>query len=180
MKKKAPVMRLKCSCNRNLADVTLPTYGDGLPTNPDWTRDGLSVVPRPNVRQDDWRPWHEANRLAPDVPAPPGALDRLLRQMTARKAGLDVPDEGDGVDFPPASVDPTDQRREWPPRGWHRVHPNLKDADDWKHRTYTWHCRCGLTHTRRHERVSAAWLEWMTTGGSGDTPGPVLVLGQHL
>ncbi len=48
-------MRLRCGCGRNLADVTKPG------SNPDWTRDGLVVTPRPNVQQLDFRPWHEAN-----------------------------------------------------------------------------------------------------------------------
>ena len=49
-------LRITCSCERNLADVTMPS------ANPDWTRDGLLVTPRPNVAQTDFRPWHEANR----------------------------------------------------------------------------------------------------------------------
>jgi len=33
--------------------------------NPDWTRDKLLVTPRPNVRQQDYRPWHVANSYGP-------------------------------------------------------------------------------------------------------------------
>jgi hypothetical protein len=51
-----PTLWIVCPCGRNLAEVTKPG------TNPDWTRDGLLVTPRPNVAQSDFRPWHEANR----------------------------------------------------------------------------------------------------------------------
>jgi hypothetical protein len=50
------VMRIMCPCGRNLADVTYSAH------NPDWTRDRLLVTPRPNVKQDDFRPWHVANQ----------------------------------------------------------------------------------------------------------------------
>lgn len=56
------VLRLTCPapCGRNLADVTYPTYREH-PTNPSWTRDGLQVSRRPNVDQEDYRPWHVAH-----------------------------------------------------------------------------------------------------------------------
>jgi hypothetical protein len=50
------ILRIACQCGRNLADVTKPG------SNPAFTRDGLVVTPRPNVKQSDYRPWHEANR----------------------------------------------------------------------------------------------------------------------
>ena len=50
------ILRIACHCGRNLADVTKHE------SNPDFTRDGLVVTPRPNVNQSDYRPWHEANR----------------------------------------------------------------------------------------------------------------------
>jgi hypothetical protein len=35
------------------------------------------------------------------------------------------------------------------------------DADaDWHARTYTWHCRCGKTVTRRHSQISRIWEEF--------------------
>ena len=48
-------LRLQCSCERNLADVTHSDH------DPAWTGDGLVVTPRPNVRQDDYRPWPRHN-----------------------------------------------------------------------------------------------------------------------
>jgi hypothetical protein len=44
-------LKLRCSCGRNLADVTHSTY------DPAWTSDGIVVTARPNVRQRDYRPW---------------------------------------------------------------------------------------------------------------------------
>jgi hypothetical protein len=49
------ILRIVCPCGRNLADITKPGY------NPDFTRDGLLVTPRPNVNQSDFQPWHVAN-----------------------------------------------------------------------------------------------------------------------
>ncbi|MFI7426092.1 hypothetical protein ACIBPB_03820 [Micromonospora sp. NPDC049836] len=65
------ILRLRCPCGRNLADVTRPGWAGRL-TNPDWTRDGLLVTPRPNVRQQDYRPWEAANH---GDPAPETAWD---------------------------------------------------------------------------------------------------------
>jgi len=50
------VLRLRCTCGRNLADVTHEDF------NADLTRDHLQVTPRPNVRQRDYRPsdWWRA------------------------------------------------------------------------------------------------------------------------
>lgn len=53
------ILRIACTCGRNLADVTWSEY------DPDWTGNGLTVTPRPNVRQIDYRPWHEANQGGP-------------------------------------------------------------------------------------------------------------------
>lgn len=53
---KQAILRIACSCGRNLADITKSQY------NSDFTRDSLLVTPRPNVKQHDYRPWHEANR----------------------------------------------------------------------------------------------------------------------
>jgi hypothetical protein len=53
------VLRISCACGRNLADGTKSEH------NPDWTRDGLLVTPRPNVNQHDYRPWHAASRGGP-------------------------------------------------------------------------------------------------------------------
>lgn len=58
------ILRLRCPCGRNLADVTRPTR-HGTATNPVWTRDGLAVSRRPNVDQTDYRPWDAANRAGP-------------------------------------------------------------------------------------------------------------------
>lgn len=30
---------------------------------------------------------------------------------------------------------------------------------DWHDRTYQWRCKCGLTHQRRHERISEVWAQ---------------------
>ena len=45
-----------CVCGRNLARVHHDSY------DPAWTGDGVVVSPNPNVRQDEYRPWHEANQ----------------------------------------------------------------------------------------------------------------------
>ena len=79
-------MRLRCPCERNLADVTHSSH------DPMWTGDGLVVASRPNVRQRDYRPW-----------------------------------------------------------------PHHDPNADWHLRTYTWHCHCGRSWERRHERIRAAW-----------------------
>jgi hypothetical protein len=50
------ILRLRCECGRNLADV------EHLDYNPSWTRDKLHVSRRPNVDGESYRPWHEANR----------------------------------------------------------------------------------------------------------------------
>ena len=50
------ILRVACSCGRNLADITKSRY------NSDFTRDSLLVTPRPNVDQHDYRPWHIANK----------------------------------------------------------------------------------------------------------------------
>lgn len=42
--------------------------------------------------------------------------------------------------------------------------------------TYTWHCRCGQTHSRRHARIGAKWLEH----SPADAPMVTLVLGVDL
>src|SRR5829696_6159726 len=47
-------MRLRHDCGRGPADVTHPVY------NSDFTADGLLVTPRPNVDQQDYRPWADA------------------------------------------------------------------------------------------------------------------------
>ncbi len=120
------VLRVRCTCGRNLADVRLD---DG---NPDWTRDKLLVTPRPNVAQDDYRPWHAANgggRIG----------DPARAAMT--------PGRVEGVDW------------------------------DWHDRTYTWHCRCGQTHTRRHERLSEVWTKHEY---GYDTPYQLVVIGVDL
>jgi hypothetical protein len=107
-------LRLRCTCGRNLADVTYSSL------NPDWTRDKLVVTPRPGVKQQDYRPWEAANR---------GGWIGTPGRAAA------TPGRVENVDF------------------------------DWHDRTYTWHCRCKApsgkptTHTRRHERISAKWVE---------------------
>lgn len=119
------VMRLRCGCGRNLADVTLNEH------NPMWTRDKLLVTERPNVKQEDHRPWHEANKGG-------------LLGSPGRAAA--VGDRVEGKDF------------------------------DWHDRTYTWHCRCGQTHTRRHERISAKWVEYQPSV----RPIEILIVGRDL
>lgn len=44
-------LKLRCSCMRNLADVTYSKY------DPVFTGDGIVVGERPNVRQGDYRAW---------------------------------------------------------------------------------------------------------------------------
>jgi hypothetical protein len=50
------ILRLRCDCGRNLADITRPTFPDGTPTNPDFTWSGLTLRRRPNVTGSDYRP----------------------------------------------------------------------------------------------------------------------------
>lgn len=51
-------LRLRCPCGRNLADVRHSDH------DPAWTGDGLVVTPRPNVQQDDYRPWPHSDKNA--------------------------------------------------------------------------------------------------------------------
>jgi hypothetical protein len=44
-------LKLRCSCGRNLAEVTHSRY------DPVFTGDGIVVRERPNVRKHDYRPW---------------------------------------------------------------------------------------------------------------------------
>lgn len=167
-----PYLRLRCPCSRNLADVTRPQYSDGSPANPDWTEDGLMVTPRPNVRQKDWRAWHEANATRPVNQPPPGRLAQIIAQAK------DEPWPEEGEPFRPYERPDWDDGRRVPkrPELFDTEGNRIGDAADWHARTNTWHCRCGLTHSRRHERISAAWQEWII----GDTLSVVVVLGSAL
>jgi hypothetical protein len=50
------ILRLRCECGRNLADV------EHRESNPTFTRDNLTVSRRSNVDGESYRPWHEANQ----------------------------------------------------------------------------------------------------------------------
>ena len=45
------ILRLRCPCQRNLADVKHSNY------DPAFTGDGLAVTARPNVHDGNYRPW---------------------------------------------------------------------------------------------------------------------------
>ncbi|MEO7980342.1 MAG: hypothetical protein ABI807_05570 [Sporichthyaceae bacterium] len=85
--------------------------------NPTWTRDKLAVSPRPNVEQDDYRPWHEAQNT-------------IGRQRETAKEGID------------------------------------SGRLDWHDRSYTWHCKCGRSTSRRHEAISTMWAEETTSAAA--------------
>ena len=172
-------LRLRCPCGRNLADVS---WSDD---DPGWTSDKLTVTPRPDVRQDDWRPWHEAEDRKRPTPAPPDLL-RRLRALVAPSRARTGDSDAIAVAAPtPDPVRPLGSGRS-DPRQWLPARPELFDADgerigdaaDWHHRTYTWHCRCGRTHSRRHPRLCGVWAEW-----AGELPNGrprVVVLGEHF
>ncbi len=54
--KRTPVLQLVCACGRNIAGVSHQE------SNPDYTKDGLTVTENLGVDQTDYRPWHEANQ----------------------------------------------------------------------------------------------------------------------
>jgi len=131
-----------------------------------WTRDKLLVARRPNVEQRDWRPWHEVNQKRRTNPPSFDMVDRLRARLAARRRGelvepIDRSDAGELVPLHPELLDENGR-----PKG---------DAADWHHRTYTWACRCGRTHTRRHERISDAWQRY-----NSDTRMTIVVLDQDL
>lgn len=177
------VLRLRCTCGRNLADVTHEKY------NPTWTRDSLTVSPRPNVDQRDYRPWHAANMAASQAAArarglpEPGALERLREAARRRLAGeVDEIDEAATPDEPWVWPEPEPERPEVDPEviaaARAAANPGRVENEDfdWHDRTYVWRCRCGQSHERRHERISGAWAEHML----GDRRVVVLTIGRDL
>lgn len=150
-------LRIRCGCGRALADVTLPDR------NPTWTPDGLMVSARPNVNQEDYRPWDAANRKKWTNPPPPGRVEQIRARVAHRRAG------GSPETEPPLP--------EWDPQ-WVQAHPELDPmTTDWKSHTYTWKCRCGRNHSRRHERIGGAWVEHITSDAPKIT---TLIIGQDL
>ncbi len=71
------LLRIRCECGRNLADVRLDQW------NHRYTRDKLAVRPRPNVEQKTYSPMRAADRA----------------QMRRRPRASANPGRVEGVDF---------------------------------------------------------------------------------
>jgi hypothetical protein len=141
-------MRLRHDCGRNLADVTYEEY------NPMWTADRLTVSARPNVDQQDFRPWSQYHRRVVVDRPPPGRdpLAELRERARCRRAG-------EAYTGPPP----------WRPTTV-SAYPAGADAD-WHDRTYTRRCKCGAPAiSRRHERISEMWRQHV------DRPEPLVIV----
>lgn len=127
-------MRLRCTCGRNLADVTRPAHADGTDVNPGWTLSGLVVTPRPGVQYGVPKVEREDERRR--LPRPRGQVTAPRRRRGSQE-----------------------DHRAWHEANQRRTPLDERDGDaaDWQAHTYTLRCRCGHTWQRRGERIAEAW-----------------------